>query len=164
MKHHAQKTAKFLKQNYQRLVVLILVLSILSLTYYLKDSLIKNFFTKDPSSYPLVSFKEEYRYKVYQGDYLLGKKALPNSKVKVLITPGKYSETVKADNKGEFIFRLPQEAKLGRFRVTFANFDALKNLAWIRSYKVTVDSNNTLSQLPLFKNFQPKDANAEEEL
>jgi hypothetical protein len=162
MKHHVQKTAKSLKQNYERVIVVVLIVSILSLVYYLKGPLTERFFTKDPSSYYLSNFKQDYRYRIYQGDYLLGKKALPNSKIKVLITPGKYSFTAKADSKGEFVFRLPEEAKLGKFRVTFANFDALKNLAWIRSYKVTIDSNNTISQLPILKNFQPKDAQAEE--
>ncbi len=162
-KHHSVKLLKKLKNNYQKLVVLLLVVSIVSVTYYLKDSLLDRFFTKDPSSYYLSNFKEQYRYKIYQGDYLLGKKALPNSKIKVLITPGKAAFNLKADSKGEFVFKLPEEVKTGKFRVTFANFDALKNLAWIRSYKITIDSNNTLAKLTVIKNFQPKDAQAEEE-
>ena len=121
------------------------IIGIFTLVWYLRTSLIERYFTSPPKSFAIESFDPKKRYLIQQGDFLRGKNALPNSKVLAIITPGKQTVTVKADKNGEFIVKLPPDAKTGRHRVTFANYDALKNLAWTKSYKLTVNSNNTLS-------------------
>lgn len=121
------------------------IIGIFVLIWYLRVSIVERFFTEPPKAFAIESFDPKKRYLIQQGDLLRGKKALPNSKILVIITPGKQTVTAQANKNGEFTVKLPKDAKLGRHRVTFANYDALKNLAWIRSYKLTVNSNSTFS-------------------
>lgn len=155
---HAKLKHKYLAGG----LVVTEIIGIAVLVWYLRTPLTQKFLATPPKAYSIQSYNPAKRYLVKQGDYLQGKKALPNSKIAIFLTPGNTKTLIKADNKGEFLYRLPEDTKPGRFRVTFANFDALKNLAWVKSYKITVGSNNIFYNFPLLKNLRPKQAQAKE--
>lgn len=121
------------------------LIGVFVLIWYLRQPLFERFLVTPPKSYTFESFDPQKRYLISRGDLLRGKKALPNSNILAIITPGKQKITAKADKNGEFTIQLPSDAQLGRYRITLANYDALKNLAWARSYKLTIKSNSAIA-------------------
>ena len=157
------KNAKLKHKYLAGTLVITEIIGIAVLVWYLRTPLTQMFLASPPKAYSIESYNPQKRYLVKQGDFLQGKKALPNSKIAIFLIPGDKKTVLKANNKGEFLYQLPSDTKPGKFRITFANFDALKNLAWAKSYKITVDSNNILYNIPLLKNLQPKQAQAKED-
>lgn len=127
-------------------LVLTELIGVIVLVWYLRQGIFERFFVVPPKSFAIESFDPSKRYLINRGDLLRGKKALPYSNILAIITPGKQTITAKADKNGDFAIQLPKDAQLGRYRITLANYDALKNLAWTKSYKLTINPNNNFSK------------------
>ena len=121
------------------------ILGIITLVWYLKAPLSKKFLESDPEAYSVVSMNPDKRYLASQGDYLAGK-AIPNTLIKVLLTPGNSLFSLRADSNGDWRFQIPESVQKQVFRFTFGNFDVNNKLVTFRSYKVRVESNNQLLQ------------------
>lgn len=121
------------------------ILGIITLVWYLKTPLSEKFLELSPQAYSIVSMNPDKRYLASQGDFLAGK-AIPNTLVKVLITPGNSIFELRSDSKGDWRFQIPENIKKEIFRFTFGNFDAKNKLVTFRSYKVRIQSNNSWIQ------------------
>lgn len=121
------------------------IVGILTLIWYLKTPLFKKFLEEPAEAYSVVTLDPDKRYLASQGDYLAGK-AIPNTLVKVLITPGNSIFSFRADGKGDWRFQIPETINKQIFRFTFGNFDVNKKLVTFRSYKFRIQSNNPFLQ------------------
>lgn len=119
------------------------LLGILILIWFLRTPLSQKFLITDPKAYSVVSLSPQKRYLLSQADYLTGK-AIPNTTVKVLITPGFLKTQITADSKGDWWYQVPPELQTNIHRITFGNFDKSNKLVTFQSYKFRVQSNISL--------------------
>lgn len=119
------------------------ILGIFVFLWILRVPIAQKFFTAPQKAYSVVSLHPQKRYLVSQGDLLTGK-AIPNTTVKVLITPGFLKTSVTADSKGDFWYKVPENLQKSIHRITFGNFDKKNKLVTFQTYKFRVQSNISL--------------------
>ncbi len=140
----------FLRKHYRVFVITSLSLAIIFMTWYLRGPLYQKYLIVKSKNFPLILMSDKYRYLVSQNDYLSGK-AIPNSKVKVLLNPGRIKKTLQVDEEGFWFYQIPLDAPKKKYRLTVADFDKDNKLAFVKDYRVRIQSNNVLLQNPLKK-------------
>lgn len=118
------------------------ILGIITLIWFLKAPLNKRFLLISPKAYSVISLDTNKRYLASQGDYLAGK-AIPNTTVKILVTPGNSIFSLRSDSNGDWRFQIPESLQKEIFRFTVGNFDIKNKLVTFRSYKFRIQSNNS---------------------
>jgi hypothetical protein len=116
------------------------IFGIIVLIWFLRIPLSQKFLTVPPKAYSVVTLNPEKRYLVSQGDFLRGQ-AIPNTRVKVLVTPGNIKSSVNSSSTGEWNYQIPENFPIGIYRFTFGNFDKSNKLVTFQSYKFRVQSN-----------------------
>jgi len=129
------------------------ILGILILIWFLRTPLSQKFLVANPKSYNVVSLDSKKRYLLSQGDYLTGT-AIPNTKVKVLVTPSFKKDQISSSSKGEWWYQISPDIKKGSHTITFGNFDNKNKLVTFQSYKFRVQSN--ISPLVIVETFLKK--------
>src|SRR3989344_3456162 len=150
----------FLKKHYRAFVITSLSLAILAMIWYLRAPLYNKYLVVDAKNFPLILMSDKFRYLVSEGDFLSGK-AIPNSKIKVLLNPGRIKKTITVDSDGLWFYQIPSDVEKKRYRLTVADFDKDKKLAFVKDYRVRIQSNNILQQNPLKKIFSLSSVNAQ---
>ncbi len=116
------------------------LLGIFVFVWFLRAPLAQKFFTEPPEAYSVISLSPQKRYLLSQGDLLTGR-AIPNTTVKVLITPEFTKSSVTANSKGDWWYQVPPNLQTNIHRITFGNFDKSNKLVTFQTYKFRVQSN-----------------------
>lgn len=145
------------------------ILGILVLIWFLRIPLSQKFFITSPKAYSVVSLNPQKRYLASPGDFLSGR-AIPNTKVKVLITPGNIKSSFTSNSKGEWNYQIPANFNPGIYQFTFGNFDKNNKLVTFQSYKFRIQSSNSIDRFTnsikriMGAGFAPEDVYAQTKL
>ncbi len=114
-------------------IAILLPLSI----FYLRQYDFKNLFYSSSQTYSTIAFNPQLAQAISVGDTLTGK-GLPNSKIKIFLTPSSIFDEIKTDNQGNWVYKIPLALKKGNYYLTLQILDERDNLASIKSYKLQI--------------------------
>lgn len=106
-------------------------------------------------SYSVIRFNPKAPQKIEKSGILNGK-GIPNSTVKISLTPSRITEDLSVDSKGEWIYKFPSSLKDGIQRLTVLTMDKTEQIADIKSYKLQFADSGFLKQFNFFGFASPK--------
>lgn len=114
---------------------------LIALSILIALELIALFWTNRPiqKTHSVITFKQGKIRILQKNDIVIGK-GFPNSKVTLHLTPGTFKQDLAANDKGNWSFRMPNNFKDKRYRMTLEIFKG-SSVESIKTYKVRVVSN-----------------------
>lgn len=114
---------------------------LIALSIVIALELIALFWTNRPvqKTHSVVAFKQGKIRILQKNDIVIGK-GFPNSKVTLHLTPGTFKQDLAVNDKGNWSFRVPNNFKDKRYRMTLEIFKG-SSVESIKTYKVRVVSN-----------------------
>ncbi|MBI2593223.1 hypothetical protein HYW44_01095 [Candidatus Daviesbacteria bacterium] len=138
------KNIKITRKDLFLPLVLTEILGILVLIWFLRVPLSQKFLASAPKAYSVVSLNPQKRYLISQNDFLTGK-AIPDTQIKIQISPGNFRSTAYSDSTGNWSWQIPLHLSTGVYRISYLNIDKSQKEVTTQSYKFKVRFN-----IPLF--------------
>lgn len=134
------KAIKIRKKDLFLPLVLTEILGILVLIWFLRVPLSQKFLASAPKAYSVVSLSPQKRYLISQNDFLTGK-AIPDTQIKIQVSPGNFRSTAYSDSSGNWSWQIPLDLPTGIYRFSYWNIDKSQKVVTFQSYRLRIQSN-----------------------